>query len=64
MRVSKAQKTLQRLHGTPEEFTDAVINAIGDISKADALKAIHEYRERWKIAGETSSRAPKDEPAA
>jgi hypothetical protein len=63
MRVSKAQKTLQRLHGTVEEFTDAVINAIGDISKTEALKAIHDYRERWKIAGETSSRKPP-EPAA
>jgi hypothetical protein len=64
VRVSKAQKTLQRLHGTVEEFTDAVINAIGDISKVEALKAIRDYRERWRIAGETSSRAPKSEPAA
>jgi hypothetical protein len=63
MRLSKAQKTLQRLHGTVEEFTDAVINAIGDISKVEALDAIHSYRERWKIAGETSSRKPPADPA-
>lgn len=63
MRVSKAQKTLQRLHGTVEEFTDAVINAIGDISKTEALQAIHDYRERWRIAGETSSRAPSEPEA-
>lgn len=63
MRITKAQKTLERLHGTVEQFTDAVINAIGDISKVEALKAIHDYRERWRIAGEMSSRPAKDSAA-
>jgi hypothetical protein len=64
VRVSKAQKTLQRLHGTVDEFTDAVIAAIGDISVVEALKAIRDYRERWRHAGEISSRPAKDEPPA
>ena len=51
MRLTKAQKTLKRLHGTVEEFTDAVINAVGDISKYEALEAIRVYRERWAEAG-------------
>lgn len=62
MRLSKAQKTLKRLHGSPEEFTDAVIAAIGDISKDEALRAIRDYRKQWEVAGETSSRKPKDAP--
>jgi hypothetical protein len=51
VRLTKAQKTLKRLHGTVEEFTDAVINAIGDISKSEALDAIRAYRVRWAEAG-------------
>lgn len=50
-RLTKAQKTLKRLHGSVEEFTDAVINAIGDVSKDEALAAIREYRRRWDDAG-------------
>lgn len=50
-RLTRAQKTLQRLHGTVEEFTDAVIGAIGDVSKEEALAAIREYRKRWMDAG-------------
>jgi len=51
MRLTKAQKTLKRLHGTVDEFTDAVINAIGDVSKAEAIEAIRDYRRRWAAAG-------------
>lgn len=51
MRLTKAQKTLKRLHGTVEEFTDAVIGAIGDVSKDEALAAIRDYRKRWEQAG-------------
>lgn len=50
-RLTKAQKTLQRLHGTVEEFTDAVIGAIGDVSVEEALAAIRDYRKRWMDAG-------------
>lgn len=50
-RLTKAQKTLKRLHGSVEEFTDAVINAIGDISKHDAIQAIRRYRQQWDDAG-------------
>jgi hypothetical protein len=50
-RLTKAQKTLQRLHGTVDEFTDAVIGAIGDISIDEALTAIRDYRARWAGAG-------------
>lgn len=51
MRLTKAQKTLKRLHGTVDEFTDAVINAIGEISKSEALQAIRKYRDDWYRAG-------------
>jgi hypothetical protein len=51
MRLTKAQKTLKRLHGTVDEFTDAVIGAIGDVSKDEALEAIRDYRKRWEQAG-------------
>lgn len=50
-RLTKAQKTLKRLHGSVEEFTDAVINAIGDVSRDDAIQAIRRYREQWEAAG-------------
>lgn len=50
-RLTKAQRTLKRLHGSVEEFTDAVINAIGDISKDEAIEAIRAYRQRWEEAG-------------
>lgn len=65
MRLSKAQKFLQRIHGTVEEVTDEIIEAIGakDVTVPEALKAIRAYRERWQIAGKTSSRKPKPAPA-
>lgn len=50
-RITKTQKTMKRLHGSVEEFTDAVIGAIGDISKDEALDAIRAYRQRWEEAG-------------
>jgi hypothetical protein len=51
VRLTKAQKTLKRLHGSVDEFTDAVIGAIGDVSKDEALAAIRDYRKRWEEAG-------------
>jgi hypothetical protein len=64
MRLTKAQKFLKRIHGTPDEITDEIIEAIGtkDVTAPEALKAIRAYRERWAIAGKTSSRKPKAEP--
>lgn len=49
--MTPAQQALQAAHGTVEEFTDAIINAIGDISVAEAQRAIAEYRQRWRDAG-------------
>lgn len=57
MRLTKAQRTLKRLHGDPDAFTDAVINAIGEISKDEALAAIREYRQRWNAAAFKGSAA-------
>lgn len=48
--MTPAQQALQAAHGTVEEFTDAVINAIGEISVAEAQRAISEYRQRWRDA--------------
>lgn len=59
MRLTKAQKTLKRLHGSVDEFTDAVIGAIGDISKDEAIEAIRRYREQWAAAGFKGNEAPR-----
>ena len=61
MRLTKAQKFLKRIHGTVEEVTDEIIEAVGakDVTAPEALKAVRAYRERWAVAGKTSSRKPK-----
>lgn len=50
-RLTREQALLKVLHGTVEEFTDKCIEAIGDISKAEALEAIRAYRVQWHNAG-------------
>jgi hypothetical protein len=66
VRLSKAQKFLKRMHGTVEEFTDEIIEAVGarDVTAPEALKTVRAYRVRWAEAGKVSSRKPKAEPAA
>lgn len=51
--MTPQQLELKRAHGTVEEFTDAVINAIGEISVAEAQQAIASYRAQWAAAGHT-----------
>ena len=42
-----AQRALQEKHGTPREFAEACINAIGEISALEANVAIRKYRDEW-----------------
>lgn len=49
--LTPKQKELKKAHGTVNEFTDAIINAIGEISVVEAQKAIADYREQWNNAG-------------
>lgn len=46
-----AQKELQAKHGTPYEFGEAMIRAIGMVSIGQAKAAIDEYRAEWEAAG-------------
>ena len=57
--MTPAQQALQEAHGTVEEFTDAIINAIGEISVAEAQRAIAEYRQRWSDAGRSANSRDK-----
>ena len=49
-RVHPSREELRRNHGTPEEFEDAVLKAMGEISMAEAREAIRAYRLEWSIA--------------
>ena len=53
--MTKEQKALAEKHGTLDEFTDAVINAIGEISIREALEGIARYRAEWYAAGSAES---------
>lgn len=44
------QRALQRVHGTPKEFAEACINAIGEISVLEAHVAVNKYHQQWNAA--------------
>lgn len=48
--LTPGQQSLKEAHGTLEEFTDACINAIGEISVAEARRGIAEYHKKWREA--------------
>lgn len=50
MKLTKAQKRLKKLHGTPEEFADAC-RACLEITHQEEVAAIHKYRREWDEAG-------------
>lgn len=50
-RLTERQLELQARHGTPEKFTEAIFNALGEISIGEAQKAIALYRSEWSAAG-------------
>lgn len=52
--MTAEQERLKALHGTPIEFALACINAIGDISGAEARRAIVKYNDEWEAAGLTT----------
>ena len=41
------REELRRNHGTPAEFANAVWNAVGEISVAEARSAIEGYEREW-----------------
>jgi hypothetical protein len=53
--LTPAQEKLRAAHGTPLEFAKALILAIGDVSKTEALDALNRYEEEWRLAGLSSS---------
>jgi len=48
--TSAAQRILQTEHGTPREFAQACVNAIGEISCLEAHTAIQKYKKQWEEA--------------
>lgn len=49
--VNPGRAELERNHGTPAEFALAVVNALGEISLAEAQNAIAQYEREWSEAG-------------
>jgi hypothetical protein len=48
--TTPGQWALQKQHGTPKVFARACVQAIGEISPAEAEVAINKYREEWAVA--------------
>lgn len=48
--TNDAQRALQAKHGTPREFAQACVNAIGEISCLEAHTAIQKYLKQWEEA--------------
>lgn len=44
------QRELQAKHGTPKAFAEACIQAVGEISPAEARGAVSRYLEEWRAA--------------
>lgn len=49
-KTSEAQKKLAAKHGSPREFAQACVNAIGEISCLEAHTAIAKYKKQWEAA--------------
>ena len=49
--MTKAQKKLKKYYGTPEEFGQTLIQALGEISVFEAQQALRRYEKKWKKAG-------------
>jgi len=51
--ISDKQRKLAKLHGTPEEFENAVWRAYCDlyITMDEALNGIKKYKNEWRAAG-------------
>lgn len=47
---NKAQRNLAKKHGTPREFAEAVLAALGEISVSEADAAIARYLTQWNEA--------------
>lgn len=47
---TKGQLELRKKHGTPTEFAEACVQAIGEISVRQASQAIDKYLAEWKAA--------------
>lgn len=47
---TQGQVELRKKHGTPSEFAEACVAAIGEISVKEAREAIAKYLKEWKAA--------------
>lgn len=45
---TKAQESLQSLHGTPREFATACLNLVPEISMDEAVAAMLKYKQEWE----------------
>jgi hypothetical protein len=48
--TTPGQRALKKKHGTPAEFAQACVNAIGEISCLEAHTAIAKYKREWLAA--------------
>ena len=48
--ATDGQRALEAKHGTPRQFAQAVVNAIGEISSDEADAAIQKYLDEWRRA--------------
>jgi len=54
--LTEKQARLKKKRGTPKEFADAVFNAVGEISIAEARTAIDKYNAEWFEAGASTEK--------
>lgn len=52
--MSPEQQRMAAAHGTPAQFTRAVLDAIGEISVDEAIQAIEKYQQEWRNAAPES----------
>ena len=55
MNMTPRQKELAAKHGTPIDFTRAVMNAVGEISMTEAEAAVNSYLNEFQEAGDPTS---------
>lgn len=51
MILSRKQRILRNNHGAPQQFEDACFQCLGEISVAEAKRAVTKYRKEFKEAG-------------
>lgn len=57
--MTPKQKQLKAAHGTPDEFAEAVMRAVPEISLDEAATAISKYQFEWDAAGPPKEPVPQ-----